>query len=179
MAPCPPPVPTYTYAPPPGQILATCLARSTMECVVRSILKTRSRHPSWVATPGGGEDRYPRVLDFSSSPSRRAVAPPPLIPIPVVNGGLQRFRSFFGQFRGGRFLLREGAQGYNQVYWYRYGIWVWLVFYIGMQTHICSPNGGQMERDIRAIPPTGKSPGPTYLYNSGRDHVSGPGGPHV
>ena len=88
--------PTYTYAPPPGQILATCLARSTMECVVRNIRKTRSRHPSWVATPGGGEDRYPRVLDFSSSPSSRAVAPPPLIPIPVVNGGLQRFRSFFG-----------------------------------------------------------------------------------
>ena len=37
-------------------------------------------------------------------------------------------------------------------------------FDIGMQTHICSPNGGQTERDIRAIPPTGKSPGPTYLY---------------
>ena len=36
-------------------------------------------------------------------------------------------------------------------------------FDIGMQTHICSPNGGQMERDIRAMPPTGKSPGPTYL----------------
>ena len=57
-------------------------------------------------------------------------------------------------------------------------------FYIGMQTHICSPNGGQMERDIRAIPPTCKSPGPTYLYppppsHSRRDHVSGPGGPHV
>ena len=75
--------------------------------------------------------------------------------------GYNGFGHFFWLVQGRTISAKGGRAGIEL------GIWdmgVVSFFDIGMQTHICSPNGGQMERDIRAIPPTGKSPGPTYLY---------------
>ena len=177
-----PPVPTYTYAPPPGQILATCFARSTMECVVRSILKTRSRHPSWVATPGGGRGgpvpAGPRLLVLPQS-SRRGTAAPDSHP--SSKRWATTVSVIFWLVQGRTISAKGGRAGIEL------GIWdmgMVSFFNIGMQTHICSPNGGQMERDIRAIPPQANHRGqhictPPPPSHSRRDHVSGPGGPHV